>query len=124
MEYGGVDMLLLSGRVGDITVKDMASVLPLFFIICGVICLICVLVIKAKNAESNDKPVRTAVAKIVDKDQPAANAVTIIGWLLFETEEGERVRVSVKAGHDFLIGDVGDLTWQGTRLISFTRRKI
>lgn len=115
--------MFLAKRLGDITANDIAEMLPMFFLICIAICVICVIIIKTKDSQNNDKPIRTARAKIIDKDQPAPNTVTIIGWLLFETEEGERVRVSIKAGHDFVVGDCGKLTWQGTRYIEFIREK-
>lgn len=114
---------MLAKKLGDITADDIAEMFPLFIIICAAICVICVIIIKAKDKENDNKPVKTAMAKIIDKDQPVPNAVTIVGWLLFETTDGERVRVSIKAGHDYVIGDYGKLTWQGSRLIDFSRDK-
>lgn len=114
-------MLLLSKRLGDITTNDLAAMMPYFFIGCIVICLICFFIVKSKDAENDEKPIRTAIAKIIDRDQPQPNSVTIVGWLMFETEDGERVRVSIKAGHNYVVGDEGKLTWQGSRFISFER---
>ena len=114
-------MIFLAKRLGDITVDDIAAMLPVFLLVCGAICLISFIIIKKKDAENDDLPVRSAVGKIVDKDQPVPNAVTFVGWLMFETEDGERVRVSIKSGHDYLVGDKGKMTWQGSRFISFER---
>lgn len=116
-------MMFLAKRLGDITANDIAEMLPMFFLICIAICVICFILIKAKDSQNNDKPIRIARARIIDKDQPTSNAVTIIGWLLFETDEGERVKISIKAGHNFVVGDCGKLTWQGTRLINFIRER-
>ena len=116
-------MLFLDTRLGDITVEDIAGMIPFFLIGCVVICVISALIIKKKDSENNVLPIRSMNAKIVDKDQPAPNAVTLVGWILFETEDGNRVRVSCKESGNYVIGDQGYLTWRGSRMISFERGK-
>ena len=53
-----------------------------------------------------------------------SNTIAVVTWTLFETSDGNRVRLSGKANNTYVIGDKGYLKWQGTRLISFERGKV
>lgn len=114
-------MLFLSKRLGDITVNDIAEITPFVVLGLAVVCGICLMIIKIKEAENNALPINGMVATIIDMQQVASNTVAFAIWVMFETEDGTRVRVSCNANENYVVGDKGYLKWQGTRLISFDR---
>lgn len=106
----------------DISIDDLVIgfgvLLGLFFI-----SLIVFLAIRKKqNDENNAQPIQRMMAKIVDKQKLDPGTIAFETWTLFETEIGARVRLVGKANNDYVVGDQGELTWQGSRLISFERK--
>ena len=108
-------------RLGDVTTDDVADMLPMLFAIMIGICVICFIVIKVKDSENNSKPVLGMKAKIIDKMREEPGTVAFVIWVMFETADGNRVKLSCSAKNDYVVGDTGFLRWQGTRLISFER---
>lgn len=75
-----------------------------------------------QSADNKAKPVEKAMAKLIEKPSLPNGAIPSLTYipLLFEVENGQRVRLSVKATTTYVVGDAGELVWQGTNLISFT----
>lgn len=115
-------MIVLATRIGDITIEDLAGMIPIFFLVCIAIMGICYIIVKAKEAENNAMPIQEMDATIVDMARPEQGSV-IATWVLFESEDGNRVRVTCNGDNEYVIGDKGYLKWQGTRLIEFKRGK-
>lgn len=106
----------------DITMDNLVILLGVLFGLGFIGFGIFVWALRKENAANNAQPVRKAVAKIVDKQQIQPGTIAFEAWILFETEDGNRVRVMGKANNDYVIGDSGDLKWQGNRLIAFIRK--
>lgn len=113
-------MFILSTRISDITVEEILQFgFPVLFGM-AIISLVLYLGLKhARDAENDARPVQRANAKVIDKQQVAPNSIVFEIWILFETESGERVRVSCPANNNYVIGDCGCLSWQGSKLHSF-----
>lgn len=115
-------MLLLATRLGDITVEDILGMGFPILIGLGIVAAIFYAVIVSKQNAINDaQPIQVATATVIDKQQVSPNAIAIDVWLLFETNDGRRVRLVCSAKNEIVVGDKGQMRWQGTRLISFTR---
>lgn len=83
-------------------------------------------VLKARDAAQNKtQPVRVKPAKVIDMQQVSSNEV-VFGeiWVMFEMEDGERIRLNAKANNTWMVGDKGTLTWQGKRILKFERNKM
>ena len=116
-------MIFLAKRIGDVTFEDIAEALPMFMLIMAAIFVICIIIIKKKDSENDELPIKGANATIVDMQRVDSNTIAIVTWTMFETSDGIRVRLSTRANNTYVIGDKGYLRWQGTRLISFERGK-
>lgn len=116
------DMFYLSTRIGDITVEELAQIcLPVMVGLAVVSLVIWAVMRNSQEAANNAQPVRSATVRVVDKQQIPANAIAFELWVLFETQQGERVRVMCPANNSYVIGDIGYLRWQGSKLHSFDR---
>lgn len=115
--------MFLAKRLGDITTDDIAEMIPFALIIMVAISIISIIIVKSKDAENDSKPIQEMMATIIDKQQVAATQVAITIWVIFEADDGTRVRVSCKASENYVVGDRGYLKWQGNRLISFSLGK-
>lgn len=102
----------------------------LFFVLLIMTVLVAVLwgiVFAMKSKEdswNNAQPVQNQNAKLVDMQQVPAGQV-VIGeiWVMFELENGDRVRLNAKPQNSLVVGDKGVLTWQGKRILKFERNK-
>ena len=106
----------------NVTIDDLTI---LFGVLGGllVFMLIVYSVLRAvQNSKDDNEPVETSKAKVVDKPQ-TGNEIVITAPVTFELEDGRRVRLSVRgeAFMNLLVGDSGELTWQGSRYIDFKR---
>lgn len=116
-------MSLLARRISDITTDDILS-FALIFMCVGVTCLFIMLAWKKKNdRETRYMPVEGMEASIVDKQQLSPNTYAFEVWVLFEGDDGRRIRLMCKSNNDYVIGDKGYVKWQGTKLFSFERGK-
>ena len=79
---------------------------------------------KKQNADNNAQPLKEEYAKVVDKQQLNSGSI-IIGepWVLFELEDGKRVRLNAHPENSLVVGDKGKLTWQGNRIKGFERER-
>ena len=107
-----------------ISSDDILAALPLFFIICAGIMLICYLIIRSAEAKNKALPVQEVNAKIIDLRQESTMGIIAVTWILFVLADGSRVRLVTDIKNDYMVGDEGVLKYQGERLISFERGKV
>ena len=116
-------MILLAKRLGDITIDDV-----LLFLLCfGIVGIISWIVVIKKHRdterENDAQPIQGMVAKIVDMENLDTNTYASRMWVLFEGNDGNRVRIYCPVKNDFIIGDKGFVKWQGNKMLSFERGK-
>lgn len=77
-----------------------------------------------EKAKNNSQPVKTNTAKLIDMQQVPAGQI-VIGeiWVMFELDNGERIRLKANPKNSLVVGDKGILTWQGTNILKFERNK-
>ena len=85
---------------------------------------IAMLIKKKRDAEDAAQPMRTGFAKLVDMQQILAGQI-VFGeiWVLFELDNGDRMKLNAKAENSLVVGDTGMLTWQGRKILKFERNK-
>lgn len=115
----------ISFDTSDISMEDIFMV---FAILIGIflVSVIALNILKRKrDAEDDEQPTLSKKAKVIDKQQLPPNTIMSISemWVLFETEDGQRLRLNAKAINNLVVGDEGYLTWQGRRIINFERDK-
>lgn len=115
-------MFFLSTRIGDITVEELLQIgLPILLGMAIVSLIFYAVAQNRREAENNAQPVRSATARVVDKQQIPVNTIAFEVWVLFETQYGDRVRIMCPANNSYIVGDIGYLRWQGSKLYSFDR---
>ncbi len=122
-------MLKLSKIFCDTDLEDVlldpafwAGLFIAFIIVCSVGLLFAFIIRRSREIEDSSHPLRSARAKVLEKQQFPSNATiyaTTLGWFLFELESGERLRLRAKALCGLVVGDTGTLTWQGERVRNF-----
>lgn len=115
-----MSMYMLSTRM---TAEDLTTILIAILVI-GVICTVALVVIKNREVEANARlPIRKELAMVVEKEQLPLDTVIVIDnpWVTFELRNGSHVRVRSSRHGELITGDIGMLSWQGDRMISFTR---
>ncbi len=95
--------------------------LPIIFGVCLGFILIFGIIVAAKNRENASKPMVTKHATLIEKPQIPPNAISVAMWLVFQLDNGERIRVQASGNPSLVVGDQGMLTWQGTALRGFVR---
>lgn len=86
------------------------------FGLCAIVWILYAIVFGTQHIQDSTKPVRKEDAKVVLKEP---NGI----YILFELcENGERIRLQVKHLNKLVEGDIGVLTWQGSRVINFERK--
>ena len=106
--------------------ENIIIFLAVFFIIDIIIIIVALAVKKSRESADKAQPVCRERAKIVDKQQLPPNAIVMSStliWILAELENGQRLRLNVKAQSGLVVGDTGYLTWQGSRVRNFERDK-
>lgn len=116
-------MVFLAKKIGNFTAGDILMIFPILLGLFIIAAIVYGVIKKRQEAENNAQPVQSADAIIVDKQKIEPNTIAFETWVLFETEEGKRMRLICKANNDYVVGDKGYLKWQGTRLFSFERGK-
>lgn len=108
----------------DVTPEGLMSVF-IGLMILGVISWVTLVAMKRKkDADNSRMPRYREMAMVVDRQQVPPGTVLLFDnpWVLFELQNGRRVRVSAtKTCRDLIVGDRGMLTWQGDQMISFSR---
>lgn len=108
----------------DIRIEDIFLFL---IVMCGVAVIACIFAAVAKKDHEDTNatyPVQKGHAKLVDKPQTAANGIVVYSriWVLFDLDDGTRVRLLVSGTQfPYVVGDSGELTWQGDSLLGFHR---
>lgn len=107
---------------------DMEELFMMFAILTGVAVVLWTIVgvlKKKQNDEDARQPVKTEHAKLVDMQQVPAGQI-VIGEIpvMFELDDGQRIRLAAKAQNSLVVGDVGMLTWQGRKILKFERDRI
>ena len=93
-------------------------------IVIAILWIVAAVLRKKNEAEIKSHPVLTKTAKLIDMQQvPAGQIVLGEIWVLFELQDGERLRLNANPQNNLMIGDVGILTWQGRRILSFKRNR-
>lgn len=111
-------------RLGDITTDDLLGGIWYFCVVSAILLGIVFIMMKKDNARNKAEPLQTKSAKVLEKEQiPAGQVVIGSIWVVFELENGERIRLYVKEHSSVYYGDKGMLTWQGNRVVSFERSK-
>lgn len=84
-----------------------------------------VFVMKSKeDARNNTQPVQTMYVKLIDMQQVPAGQIVIGNiWVMFELEDGERIRLYAKDHNSLVVGDKGMLTWQENQILKLERRR-
>ena len=110
----------------------MFGVFPVIFFLvsAAVITVIIVIIVKsvATGVKNNASPVLTVSARVVAKRTQTSGGMDDMPsstwyYATFEVASGDRIEFSV-SGHEsgmLAEGDVGNLTFQGTRYLSFAR---
>lgn len=104
----------------------MEEIFMVFAILFGImiIALIVAVVAKRKREAANAVcPVSQMHAKVVDKQQLPTSGIVVYSqiWVMFELDDGRRVRLITSGNEAIVVGDSGNLTWQGDSMISFYR---
>ncbi|WP_343799015.1 DUF2500 domain-containing protein [Bacillus carboniphilus] len=108
----------------------MSSIFPLFFILVFGIIIFTIIKGIAQWSHNNRQPVLTVDAKVISKRTSVRGGgetrARSIYFVTFEVESGDRMELQVN-GQEFgqlAEGDTGDLQFQGTRYLGFTRKKV
>ena len=113
--------MILSRSIGDYSVAEILLIGSILFVVFMVLqAVIRVALNKAQDKENSTLPTKTRKATLIDIQQRTEkDALVTIIWCIFETDDGERVRVSCPCDSSYVVGDTGTLKWQGAKLISF-----
>lgn len=106
----------------DISMEDLFMFYAILIGILVIMWIFVAAVKKKQDAENRAQPVRKKKAKIIDMQKVESGAI-VFGepWVLFELENGSRVRLNAKAENSLMVGDAGLLTWQGKKILKFER---
>ena len=112
--------------------------LPFLLVIVAFAAVVVILVVRSannpdrrQNALNAKAPVQQALAKVVDKREEVRGAsnqyggqTTTLYYATFELPDAQRVELSVPGptSGQLVVGDMGQLVWQGTWLRGFQRQ--
>lgn len=108
----------------DIRIEDIFIFLMVMFGIAAIAWIFAAVANKNHESVNATYPIQRGHAKLVDKPQTASNGVVIYSriWVLFDLDDGRRVRLMVSGTQfPYVVGDSGELTWQGDSLLGFHR---
>jgi len=113
----------------------MSALFPIFFIVIAGAIIAAVIAGIARWSKNNRAPVLIVPAKITNMrtdvshhhhgGDPMSHSSSTWYYATFEVESGNRMELSVSASDygSLALGDVGRLTFQGTRYMGFAREK-
>lgn len=90
-------------------------------IVSGVLFAIAAIIKKKRDAENAAKPICSEMARLVDMPHSNLDYMSEM-WVLFELNDGRRIRLLAKPKNSLVVGDVGVLTWQGSKILGFKRQ--
>lgn len=108
----------------DMTVQDIFLMLVVMVGVAVLLCILAAATRKMSEKEDKRQPLRKEIAKVVEKPRLESGTIVALSeiWICFELESGERIRLLAKANNSLIVGDVGELTWQGKRIVGFKRQ--
>lgn len=103
--------------------ENIFLIIVVMFVAAGILGAVAKYLEKQQEAENKTQPINSGIAKIVDM-QKIETGVIIIGepWILFELDNGTRIRLNAKPQNNLVVGDIGMLTWQGRKILKFERK--
>lgn len=108
----------------DITADEAMLFLESMIAIAVIMCVILLVLRKKNERENAKKPVLTVGATLIDKQQIQPGQIPIGGiWVVFELENGDRVKLIADMRNSLMIGDTGTLTYQGNKILGFDRKR-
>lgn len=112
----------MSSFIRDISLEDIFMFFAIWFALLIILAVAVIIIKKKRDAEDKAQPVRRKNARIIDMQRFDAGEI-VIGepWVLFELENGSRVKLNAKQKNHLMVGDVGLLTWQGRKILKFER---
>lgn len=121
-----LNLLIYAGIIistDDISIDDIMMFLAVLIGVAIVVWIFVGIVFAAKKAEEDQKPIETGVAVLMEKQQSTNSLTAAIENVpaIFELEDGRRVKLTLEANSTLVIGDRGEMTWQGSKLIKFER---
>lgn len=107
----------------DITLTDIVVFLSIWFIFLGLMAVVVRALAKRREKEDLAQPIKRKMAKVVDMQRLEAGQMYIgEPWVMFEFSDGSRLRLNAKQNNSLIIGDIGLLTWQGRKILTFERK--
>lgn len=107
----------------DITMEHVFYFIMIMLGLAVISLLFAYIVNKSKENENSKLPIQTMKAKLIDIKRQTDLGIDSIIFQLFETEDGNRVQLTMNTDKYLVVGDSGTLTWQGKKLISFDRNQ-
>lgn len=106
--------------IEDITSEDFMIFFGVLFGIAILSILFAVIAIKSRESANAKLPMHSAEAKMLERQKIAYETFGPVEmYFIFETVNGERLRLMAKSNNTWVPGDTGTLTWQGNKVISF-----
>lgn len=106
---------------------DMEFVFMLFAIMIALIIILSVFLViinKKRDKMDSAQPERREWARVIDRPQAGTqNGIVLEIYMMFELQDGQRLRLRAKPNNSLVVGDTGYLTWQGTKVKNFERDK-
>lgn len=107
----------------DIDLDDIMFFLAVLVGVAIVIWIFAGIAIAARKAEEAKLPVETGIGTLIEKNR-STNALTAgIEDIpaIFELEDGRRIQLNLQASSTLVLGDKGEMTWQGKKLMDFRK---
>lgn len=109
----------------DITMSDIMMFLAIMIGVALVFWVIVKIARRGQEQADASCPIQRAMATVVDKQQLPAGSVTFSSlsriWIMFDLEDGSRIKLFDSVSSNLIVGDTGRLCWQGDSIISFSR---
>ena len=107
----------------DISLEDVMIFLAVLLGLMIVVFVFLGIVLSANKAEEERKPIENGIAVLMEKQQSTNSLTAAIDNIpaIFELEDGRRIKLSLEANSTLVIGDRGEITWQGSKVIKFQR---
>lgn len=102
---------------------DVFALIRGLIIALGIMLIILAIIRYRKKTQNADQPMESAQATVVDR-QPVGTVPTAYGiWIVFDLADGRRIKLYDKTSTDLIVGDTGQLSWQGDSVVYFSRGK-
>ena len=96
---------------------DVFALIRGLIIALGIMLIILAIIRYRKKTQNAYQPMESAQATVVDR-QPVGTVPTAYGiWIVFDLADGRRLKLYDKASTDLIVGDTGQLSWQGDSVV-------